>query len=164
MVKGMGIPIILRSVGATTVTVSFSSTTGLAIVDEFSGFTGTPTNAECYDTSSHNEGAPFSLGTGTIDAGTFTPINNGCLIFGYGTETIGGTYITEGSGFTHTGTAVYSGTDYSKTMYKASGTMSETTPWTDTYLYQWMCIGVSFKQEDTGPPAAAGKAIRSAGN
>jgi len=147
--------------GTTSVTVTVSGNTDICvIVDEYSGFTGTPTNAECYDTG--NAGTTNTAGV-SIQTPGFSPINTGCLIVTSGYELGVAPNLSASSGFTHLGTGSYYGTPYFSSYYKLSGTMSEDgkilNP--DAYTGYSYVFAKSFKQENATPPPSAGKAIRS---
>ncbi len=150
--------------GVTTVTVTVGSATDfVVVVDEFSGLTGTPTNAENYDTVGSN-GAGGELYTNPFALGTaITPVQSGCLISVL-VMNLGAYTYTAGTGYTMYGTGIYSGGAYLRSMYKLSSSTSETVPWSTSNDYYAYMIAVSIKQEDWVPPPPAGKAIRSAGN
>lgn len=132
-----------QSSSTTSVTVTTSGSTDFVVTaEEFSGFTGTPTNAECYDVSNYKTDLLIPMQSNSI-----SPINTSCLI--YASSYTDNTSQIIGAGFTagQNGT-IYSG-DYVKNKYKLTSGTSENAPFTGVVDgVSWGVIVTSFKQED----------------
>lgn len=127
--------------GVTTVTASFSGSSGTkrVNVDEYSG--AGSTNALAYDTHQTGTGTGTALATSTL-----TPSATGELIVAFGLSRNAVTW-TAGSGYT-----IYSGsgTIGIRSEYKLSGAASETAPITISSSQTWAEIAIAFNA-DSGP-------------
>lgn len=139
----------------TTVTVTFSTNeTAVYInIDEFSGFTGTPTNGECFDASNYGNGTTATNAVSTA----ISPINSSCLIVSSGGDVNGS--LSVGTGYTIGATTLFSGNEY-----KLTSSASENGVWTNGSSGGWMVIVTSFKQEGAVPDPTTTPVLGAVGN
>jgi len=125
--------------GAAEAYIDFSaSTSGVCMMDEYSGFTG-------LTTASVSDGTTTGSGTGTnLSVSTLTPSAAGKLIVSAGHSSNG--ILSSGSGFTLYGEGSAGGL-YIQTQYKLVGAATETCPMTSAGSGDWAEIARAF----TGP-------------